>query len=85
MNEMDKSEMDRKSEQDRLMDKFIYPDGDPAIINPEELASFPKPSKNNDYNIEAEKDNHSVTKPSPVRSGRNITQTGLGPNKEGFM
>lgn len=86
MNDMDKSEIDRKKEeQDRLMDKYIYPDGDLAIVNPQELASFPKPSQDKNYNIDAERDNHPVTNPTPVRSGRNITQTGPGPTKHGLM
>lgn len=72
--------------EEKLFSKEMYPDGDPAVINPEELASFPKQKKTKNPNIDAEKENHSVSqKTSPVRSGRNITQTGPGPDKDGFL
>ena len=59
---------------------------DPAVVNPQELASFPKEKKTEDPNIEEERDSHLVNKQkSAVRSGRNITQTGPNPDRDGFM
>lgn len=64
----------------------VFPEGDPAIINPEELASFPpEAERSNDVDIEAERDSHSVTKRTPVRNGRNIISTDNDPTHDGFM
>jgi len=64
----------------------IFPDGDPAVINPEELASFPpEAERSGDVDIEAEKDSHLVNKRTPVRNGRNIISTDNDPTHDGFM
>ncbi len=65
----------------------LNPEEDPAVINPEELASFPKQVDNTkDVDLEEERNSHLVNKQkSPVRSGRNITQTGPDPDRDGFM
>lgn len=80
--------MDNKSENEKKLEKYLWPDGDPAIINPKELATFPK-TKKPDYSnddLEEMRDPHLVNKKvSAVRSGRNITQTGANTNDEGFM
>ncbi|MCO6148294.1 hypothetical protein [Flavobacterium sp. NRK1] len=56
-------------------DNFIFPYEDPAIINPDELASFPKttcPSHNGGY---PHHESHLVNRRTPVRDGKNITIT----------
>lgn len=59
---------------------------DPAITNPEELASFPKPSVITDAaEVENESESHLVNKRTPVREGRNITRTDNNPDNDGFM
>lgn len=63
------------------------PEDDPALINPDELATFPKEMKNGDPDIESERDSHLTNrKSSPVRDGRNITRTDTTPDNDGgFM
>ena len=65
----------------------LLPEDDPALINPDELATFPKEMKNEDPDIEEERDSHSVSRrTSPVREGRNITRTDTTPDNDGgFM
>ena len=59
---------------------------DPAITNPEELASFPKKAKIADAaEVERESENHLVNKRTPVREGRNIVRTDNNPDTDGFM
>jgi len=59
---------------------------DPAVINPEELASFPKPAPKVDAaDIENESENRLVNKRSPVRDGTHITRTGNGPDENGYI
>jgi hypothetical protein len=56
------------------------PYDDPAVVNPEELASFPKGSKITDAKeVELERKSHLVNKRSPLREGRNITRTDDSP------
>lgn len=78
-----------KSENDKKMEKYLWPDGDPAIINPQELASFPKPKQSaiTTEELNEMRNPHLVNKNvSPVRSGRNITQTGPNSKDEnGFL
>jgi hypothetical protein len=70
----------------RLKRDFSLPYEDPAITNPEELASFPKNSQITDAEeVERERESHLVNKRTPVREGRNITRTDNNPNNEGFM
>lgn len=59
---------------------------DPAILNPAELATFPKAVKaesfhHNDHHHHS----HLVNKRTPVRDGRNITRMDNQPDKKGFM
>lgn len=59
---------------------------DPANINPEELASFPKEKKEDDADLDEMRDPHlNSVKKDGVRSGRNITRTGPNPDKDGYM
>ena len=60
-----------------------YPD--PAIINPEELATFPKQVKDGTSYHHHHHESHLVNKRTPVRDGRNITRTDNHPEKNGFM
>lgn len=79
---------DNKSENEKRLEKYLWPDGDPAIVNPEELATFPRAQSPNYSKDELNemRDPHLVNKKvSPVRSGRNITQTGTNTNENGFM
>lgn len=61
-------------------DNFTFPYEDPAIINPDELASFPKttcPSHNGSY---PHHESHLVNRRTPVRDGKNITITDNHPD-----
>jgi len=73
-------------------DKKHHPDGplpedDPAVINPDELATFPKPvERDENVDLDAERENHIVNKQeSPVREGRNITRTDNQPDERGYI
>lgn len=73
-------------------DKKHHPDGllpedDPAVINPDELATFPKPvDTDEDIDLEAERENHSVNRQDrPVQEGRNITRTDNQPDERGYI
>lgn len=62
------------------------PYDDPAVINPEELATFPKKSEIMDAaDVEAENKTTLVNQRSAVRVGRNIVRTDNDPNNDGFM
>ncbi len=86
------NEADRNSEPNRLEEiRNLKPDttmpyADPAVVNPEELATFPKKSEIVDAaDVAAENENHMVNRRSPVREGRNIIRTDNDPNNDGFM
>lgn len=85
-------EMNRTHDSRRLKkDIDLTPDSslpyeDPAITNPEELATFPKRSEIADAGqIENESESHLVNKRTPVREGRNITRTDNNPDTDGYM
>lgn len=65
------------------------PEDDPAVINPDEVASFPKEVKETDADVDldAERENHSVNRQtSPERDGTNITRTDNSSiNDRGFL
>ena len=67
-------------EQKRVYSNTLY--DDPAPINPDELATFPKQVKGNS---DSHYHHHHVHMASPVRSGRNITRTDNHPDKYGYM
>lgn len=86
------NEKDRKEKLNKLDNALNNPDeqlittDDPAIINPVELATFPKQKKTENPDLEEERENHMVNrKDSPVRSGRNITNTDNNPDKNNYM
>nr|WP_322623187.1 hypothetical protein [uncultured Flavobacterium sp.] len=92
MNTTDKS---RNSEayRERLEEiKHMTPDNtmlyeDPAVVNPEELATFPKPAPKADATEIADENQArpvSVQR-SAVREGRNIVRTDTAPDPDGFM
>ena len=58
---------------------------DPAIINPEELASFPKQVTIDNYHHHHHESHLVNNKRTPVRDGRNITRTDNHPDRKGFM
>ena len=59
---------------------------DPAITNPEELASFPTPAEIVDaHEVANESENRLVNTRSPLREGRNIIQTDNAPGDDGFI
>lgn len=85
-------EMNRTNDSKRLKEGMdLTPDNqlpypDPAEVNPEELATFPKRSQQSDpADIEDERESHLVNRRSPLREGRNITRTDNNPDTEGFM
>ncbi|MGV3460467.1 MAG: hypothetical protein ACO1N9_08440 [Flavobacterium sp.] len=65
----------------------LLPEDDLALINPDELATFPKPvDTDKEVDLEAERENHSVNRQdSPVREGRNITRTDNQPDERGYI
>jgi len=54
------------------------PYDDPAIINPAELATFPKQAKLDEHRLH-EHHSHLVNRRTPVRDGMNITRTSTQP------
>lgn len=81
---MDKNVNDKTA--NKLKKDFPLPYEDPAITNPEELATFPKNSQIIDAKeVEHESQSHLVNKRSPVREGRNIISTDNNPDRDGFM
>lgn len=67
-------------------DEQLIPTNDPAIINPVELATFPKQKKTENPDLEEERENHMTNrKQSAVRSGRNITNTNDNPERDSYM
>jgi hypothetical protein len=60
------------------------PYDDPAIINPAELATFPKQVKKEEHWLH-DHHSHLVNRRTPVRDGLNITRTDNQPTKNGFM
>jgi len=77
----------RRVQGDLDLTPFDLPYEDPAVTNPEELASFPKPAEIvSQQDIDNENETHLInTKRSPVREGRNIISTDNNPNRDGFM
>lgn len=75
--------MDKKvSNQNNVTPDYSLPYEDPAIVNPQELASFPKKSKiEKASEVEKERESHLVNKRTPLRDGRNITQTDNSPEQ----
>lgn len=65
----------------------IMPYEDPAIVNPNELATFPKQVKKNDVHHHSYYHHHHPLhiKTTPARDGRNITRTDNHPEKNGFI
>ncbi len=94
-NDRDDQSGQRKNEtnttHDNRKDMDLTPDTtlpyeDPAVTNPEELATFPKRSKiASASDIEKENEDHLVNRRSPVREGRNIIRTDNNPNNDGFL
>jgi hypothetical protein len=79
----DKSEF--KKGEHKSYDKLPYQD--PAITNPVELATYPRPAeKVSAQDIENENETHVInTKRNAVREGRNIISTDNNPDRDGFM
>lgn len=63
----------------------IMPYEDPAIVNPNELATFPKQVIKNDIHHSRHQHHPLHSKTTPVRDGRNITRTDNHPEKNGFI
>jgi hypothetical protein len=76
---------DNSSKDSQSYDDLPY--ADPALVNPEELASFPDPAPKEDASqVEFESENRLVNrKPSPVREGRNIAQSDNRPDENGYI
>jgi len=60
----------------------MLPYGDPAEINPDELATFPKQVTTDGHHHH---ESHLVSHRTPVRDGRNITRTDNHPSRGGYM
>ena len=67
----------------------VLPYEDPAIVNPDELATFPKQVKVTDHHHHHvhhhDHDHHVNKKVTPARDGRNITRTDNNPDNRGYM
>ena len=82
----DANSNDFRNHNNTVKKDFTLPYEDPAITNPQELASFPKQSEiANTKEIEIESESHLVNKRTPVREGRNIIRTDNNPENDGFM
>jgi len=81
------NEKDRIDEIKNLTPDNTLPYEDPAVTNPEELASFPKPAPKADAaDIADESENRILSqKSSPARDGRKIVRTDTNPDPDGFM
>ncbi|MGQ2982023.1 hypothetical protein [Flavobacterium sp.] len=66
-------------------DYSMMPYDDPALVNPDELATFPKAVRTDVFHPLLDHELHTITKRTPVRDGRNITRTDNHPDKNGFM
>jgi len=65
-----------------IPESVLYPGS--AILNPEELSTFPK-HVSVDNNHHHHHESHLVNKRTPVREGRNITRTDNHPDRNGFI
>ena len=68
-------------------DYAMLPYEDPAVVNPEELSTFPKQVESTyHHHHHHEHESHLINrKVTPVRDGRNITRTDNHPDKGGYM
>jgi hypothetical protein len=82
----DNRELKKDNDQHNKPDGLL-PEDDPALINPDELATFPKEMKNENPDLDEERDSHLTNRrSSAVREGRNITRTDTTPDNDGgFM
>lgn len=55
--------------------RFTFPYEDPAIINPDELATFPKTKCPSHDGVFPHHESHLVNRRNPLRDGKNITIT----------
>ena len=76
-----------KTDSTRKSPDGLLPEDDPAVINPNERATFPPEAKTSDPDMEGERDNHMVNrKTSPARDGKKITRTDTASeNDRGFI
>lgn len=72
-----------KDERNHGYDTSMLRYEDPALLNPDELATFPKQVNLHAHHHEQGPLHHG--KRTPVRDGRNITRTDNHPDKNGFM
>ncbi|AWH85173.1 hypothetical protein HYN59_08570 [Flavobacterium album] len=85
-NDRNRPDNERLNEIKNMKPDTTLPYEDPAVLNPEELATFPKRSKiASAGEVEKESEDHLVNRRSPVREGRNIIRTDNDPNNEGFL
>ncbi|AXG72902.1 hypothetical protein DVK85_01110 [Flavobacterium arcticum] len=63
----------------------IMPYEDPAIVNPNELATFPKQIVKDDVYHNRHQHHSLHSKATPVRDGRNITRTDNHAESNGFI
>lgn len=75
-----------QDETSHLRPDNTLPYEDPAVVNPEELATFPKQCvKVDNYHHHHEHESHLVNRRTPVRDGRHITRTDNHPDKDGYI
>lgn len=70
-------------EMSHLSGNASLPYDDPAMINPNELASFPRQVNLEDHRLH-DHQSHLVNRRTPVREGRNITRTDNQPSRHGL-
>lgn len=80
MNENVNDQNKKENTTKKIVPDTSLPYEDPAVVNPEELASFPKEAEITDAKeVEYERKSHLVNRRSPLREGRNITRTDDSP------
>lgn len=80
---------DNWGSQDEMRDlrpEYTLPYDDPAVINPQELATFPKQVERDDhYHHHHEHESHLINKKVKPGTDNYITRTDNNPDKRGYM
>lgn len=83
--EINKNITDKKTAAEERKNELPVPEDDPALINPVELATFPKEKKTEHPNLEEERHSHLASEIKSVRNSPNITNTGTKTDENGFL
>lgn len=83
--EIEKNITDKKTAAEERKNELPVPEDDPALINPVEVASFPKEKKTEHPNLEEERHSHLASDTKTVRNRANITNTDTKPDDNGYL